>query len=418
MSAVEPIVVIGGGIIGCCTAYHLLEAGAHDVTVLDALEPGAATTGAAAGFVSQWSPYAPQFGHEGLALQRYALEFYRRLSEREDIGFHNNGTLNLALSARGFAQFLQPARDNPFGVQLSTRSPDEVGELTHGLVDTREIYVGLYDPRGIQLEAELAVEALGRWVEERGAKLRTAIRVLELRERPAGVEIITSRETFPAAVVILAAGAWSNELLRPLEYRLPLLRLLASRIVTNSRGLPACIPTLQCKELRLWLRESLGAITWGSVRGYVPLEQLSPPVSLAYGRPHHPELLERLREQQHAALERIFPPLRHAAVARFLQGVPCYTPDHNLLLGALPGHPRILVAAGDNETGVSHGPGLGRVLAETALQRAPFIDARRFRLERFAPQQYPTEAAVAAALAGLGALALPPERAPAQAAPP
>src|SRR5262249_31998237 len=159
---------------------------------------------------------------------------------------------------------------------------------------------------------------------------------------------------------------WSNELLSMLGWRLPLLRMVATRIVTDNRGLPSTLPTVQCRELRLWLRESRGAITWGTVKGYAPLHRLEeggkPPQ--APGQPSYPELLERLLEHQRESLERVFPPLHGSKVASWAQGVPCYTPDNCLLIGAVPGHPRIVAAGGDNETGVTHGPGVGRVLAE------------------------------------------------------
>ena len=62
------IVVVGGGIIGCSAAYHLLKAGVKNVTLLEAVEPGKATTGAGAGFVSHWSAGMIPVGGEGLKL--------------------------------------------------------------------------------------------------------------------------------------------------------------------------------------------------------------------------------------------------------------------------------------------------------------------------------------------------------------
>jgi sarcosine oxidase subunit beta len=200
-------------------------------------------------------------------------------------------------------------------------------------------------------------------------------------------------------LLIIAAGAWNNDLLAMVGSRVPLLRMLATRIVTDARGLSQPLPTIQCREFRLWLRESFGAITWGSVHGYTPLHRLeSFGEALALGQPRYPQMLERLLEQQHDSLERVFPPLRGSRVASWSQGVPCYTPDHNLIAGRLPGHPSILLAGGDNESGVTHGPGLGRLIADLAAERAPFVDPTQWRCERFEPGSYPTEEAIEAAM--------------------
>jgi glycine/D-amino acid oxidase-like deaminating enzyme len=182
-------------------------------------------------------------------------------------------------------------------------------------------------------------------------------------------------------------------------WRLPLLRILATRIVTDDRRMPSPLPTIQCRELRLWLRECFGGVTWGSVQGYAPLYRLeSPGEALAPGRPHYPQMLDSLLSHQRNSLETIFPPLRDSSVVSWTQGVPCYTPDHNFIVGALPGHPSILVAGGDNESGVTHGPGLGRLLSDLVLERTPFVDPRRWQPARFGPNRYPTEESIELAM--------------------
>jgi sarcosine oxidase subunit beta len=396
------VAVVGAGIIGCCAAFHLLEAGVRRVTLLDAGEPGSATTGAGAGFVSHWSAgFLPQLGLAGLAMQQYALDFYRTLSALgTEIGYRPTGTLQLSLTEEGFERFARPVLDSPWAPSGMRRlAAGEVGDLMQGLVDPARIFGGVLNPHGIQVETGLALALLVREIERRGGRVRAGTRVLGLRDHGSGVSIETSAETLEADRVVLSAGAWINELLGPLGWRMPLMRMAATRIVTDDRGLASNLPTIQCRELRLWLRESFGAITWGTVAGYAPLHGLDAATqALQPGRPHVIALLDRLMEQQGTALEAVFPPLRGSKVASWSQGIPCYTPDHNLLVGIVPGHPAIIAAGGDNETGVSHGPGLGRLIAELALGAPTFVDARSFRLERFAAADYPTEASVEAAL--------------------
>ena len=402
-SASPRIVVIGAGILGCSAAYHLLKAGVSDVSLLDAVRAGGGTSGAGAGFVSHWSAgFLEHFGEEGIALQKYGLDFYRALAEAgTEIGYRQKGTLQLALTAEGYERFARPVLDSPYAPPGTRRlSIDELGVLMADLVDPRAVHSAVLNPYGIQVETGLATSALADQVRELGGTLRFGTRVRGIRESGSSVQIDTDEGGFEADLLVLAAGAWSNELLAMIGWRMPLFRMLATRIVTDDRGLASHYPTVQCRELRLWLRESFGAVTWGTVAGYAPLDRwLVPDTSLALGQPQHPELLEALLIQQRESLERIFPALRGASVATWTQGVPCYTPDQHLICGRVPDHPAIFVMGGDNETGVTHGPGLGRLLAELALERPPFINPERLRPGRFNSGDYPTDASVEAALA-------------------
>jgi sarcosine oxidase, subunit beta len=397
------IIVIGAGILGCSAAFHLLKAGVRHVTLIDALRAGGGTSGAGAGFVSHWSAgFLEHFGEEGIALQQYGLDFYRTLADTgTEIGYRQNGTLQLALTAAGYERFARPVIDSPYApAEMRRLSADEVGVLMAGLVDSSAVHSAVLNPHGIQVETGLATTALAEQVRKLGGVLHFGARVSDIQERGSHVHVGTEKKSFEADLVVLAAGAWNNELLALIGWRMPLYRMLATRIVTDDRGLPSHFPTIQCRELRLWLRESFGAVTWGTVAGYGPLRQwLAPGATLTPGQPHHPELLDALLAQQKDSLERIFPPLRGASIATWTQGVPCYTPDQNLICGRVPDHPSVFVMGGDNETGVSHGPGLGRFIAELVLERTPFVNPERLRPGRFNPNDYPSEASVESALA-------------------
>ncbi|HEX4151796.1 MAG TPA: FAD-binding oxidoreductase [Steroidobacteraceae bacterium] len=396
------VAVIGAGIFGCSAAYHLLKAGVGNVSLIDAVRAGGGTSGAGAGFVSHWSAgFLEHFGSEGIALQQYGLEFYRMLAGAgTEIGYRQKGTLQLALTADGYERFVRPVLDSPLAPAGVRRlSADEVAGTMAGLVDARAVHAAVLNPHGIQVETGLATTVLAEQVRALGGSLHFGARVIGIEERGSEVQIDTQAARFVADLVVIAAGAWSNELLTTIGWQMPLYRMLATRIVTDDRGLASHFPTVQCRELRLWLRESFGAVTYGTVAGYAPLHRwLAPGESLEPGQLHRPELFEALVQQQ-SALERIFPPLRGASIATWTQGVPCYTPDQQLICGRIPDHPLLFVMGADNETGVTHGPGLGRLVAELALERTPFVDPGRMHPGRFAPDAYPTETSVETALA-------------------
>src|ERR1700679_1248563 len=235
------VVVIGAGILGCSAAFHLLNAGVRQVRLIDAVRAGGGTSGAGAGFVSHWSAgFLEQFGEEGIVLQQYGLDFYRKLGARTDIGYRQNGTLQLALTAEGFERFARPVLDSPYAPPgMSRLSADEVGVRMAGLVDSTAVHSAVLNPHGIQVETGLATAALADQVRELGGTLHFDAPVLGLQERGSGVQISTEKEEFEAELVILAAGAWNNELLAMIGWRMPLYRMLATRIVTDDRGLPS-----------------------------------------------------------------------------------------------------------------------------------------------------------------------------------
>jgi glycine/D-amino acid oxidase-like deaminating enzyme len=397
-SARKRIVVIGGGIIGCSTAFHLLQAGA-DVTLVEAGKAGAATTGAGAGFVSHWSAGMIPLGEEGLTLQEYGLDFYRMLSTLgTEIGYRPNGTLIMALTEQGREEFVRPVLDSPYAPkEMQDIDAAQIGEKMGGLVDPARVHSGAYNPRGIQVDTSLALKVLVGEIKRLGGKILESVRVAGIHDFGSGVRLETIAGAIEADAAVIAAGAWNNELLDGLGWRLPLLRVIATRVVTDDRGLPQTLPTIQCRELRLWLRETFGAVMWGTGRFYTPVHRLGED-AIEPGQPHNEALMQAMVDQELAGLQVVFPPLRGSKVSSWSQGMPCYTPDLQLVAGQVPGATNVVVVGGDNETGVSHGPGLGRLASEIALDNPRIIDATRFRPERFARDAFGREAEVEAAM--------------------
>lgn len=388
----KEIAIIGAGIIGTSTALHLLRAGAHNVTLIDAVEPGMATTGAGAGFVSHWSAgMLPEVGHAGFQMQDYGLDFYRGL---KGIGYRNNGTLMMALSEAGRTQHLLPVLDSDFAPpEMRDLTRDEIGVLMQGLVNPSLVHSAAFNPHGIQIETGLANARMLTEVQRLGGKVIRNSFVSSMTSHNSTTTVHHKLGEIQADVVVIAAGAWTNDLLRSLGYHLPMLRVVATRIVTGDCGLPAVLPTVQCREIPIWLREKSGGITWGTTAGYASLHDLGG--EQLPGQPQNQDLFDQQMKQQ-SELEALFPPLKGTKVQRWHQGIPCYTPDNCFYLGPVPGQHNILVGAGDNETGVTHGPGMGRALAELALDQEPFVDTMGFALDRPGLQKNVSEAEIVA----------------------
>ena len=218
-------------------------------------------------------------------------------------------------------------------------------------------------------------------------------------ERVVGVETAAGR--IDARHVVLAAGAWTNPLLETAGWRLPLIPTVATRFVSEDVGLAPTMPTMQSLELHLWLRELHGGFSWGGSFAYRRAAAITENEGIEIGleRPVIPSLIEsQYAEQERIA--RVFPRLRGAATAYIDQGIPVYTADGGLYLGEAPTAAGLFVMAGDNESGVTHGPGMGRLVAELIAQDEPFADPKAFRLDRFPADYFATESDMVAHMGG------------------
>lgn len=390
-----PVVVVGGGVVGCAAAYHLLRMGATDVTVVERRQPGLGTTRAGAGFVALWASGATSFGPSGHGLERYSLEFYRELeTSGARVGYRSNGNLVLMLGPRGWQERGVVLEDRLGPLPARALSAGEVAAVA-GVVDPEQVEGGILMPSGIQVETGLVIDALAVAIVRLGGTIVTDTVVTGFETSGDRVrKVLTTEGTLAAAAVVIAVGAWTNQLLAGLDADLPLLPVLATRIVTDPRGVPETMPTIQCPELRLWIRGAEGAFTWGSIAGYEPdygfplgNDGIAPEI------PRRRDLLGRLLDAQ-PAIATVFPRLAEAAVESWLQGIITYTPDGNLIIGRVPGFTNAVVLAGDNESGVSHGPAMGRAAAELLCDAPPLVDLMPFDAERFGAADFPDAQAV------------------------
>jgi glycine/D-amino acid oxidase-like deaminating enzyme len=157
------VVVIGGGVLGCCAAYHLRQSGAGKVILLER-EPRLATqtTSAGAGFVALWTAAAEVCEPE-LGLERYALEFYRVLGNKHAIDLKSVGMVWLATTPDGAANLERSharARQRVSGDEVALLMPEQLRALVP-IVEPARITAALHWPTAIRVSAPLATEAIG-----------------------------------------------------------------------------------------------------------------------------------------------------------------------------------------------------------------------------------------------------------------
>jgi glycine/D-amino acid oxidase-like deaminating enzyme len=394
MADTADVVIVGGGIMGMSLALHLLQAGARNVRLLerDGLFEG--TTSAGAGFLAPWSALSPLHGAQSkmLPIERYGLQFYADLqAEGYDIDYRRNGVLWVSATE---VEWLQD-KDQPWlaaDPDSSALGPDEITELTGGVVRGDRVHGGLYMPSGSQVTTAKVGAALAHRIAELGGVIETRRPVTGLRVhggRAAGVD--TPAGQVDCGTVVIAAGAWSGALLSEVGFFLPVFPQITSRISTEPIGIPETMPTLMLLGTLpdepeggtiLWARAQDGGLLWGGVYLTYPRNILvDAPVPDRFDDLPADGVLE---DQRVARAASYMPTLSQPASLRIKHGAPCYTSDEMALVGPVPGVDGLYALAGDNELGITQGPGYGKALAEQiAAGSSDFVDLYPWRPDRF-----------------------------------
>jgi sarcosine oxidase subunit beta len=388
VSETAEVVVIGAGIAGVTAAYELQSRGIDDVVVVERDGMGSGTTKFGAGSIGLWAKgYVPSWGDEVLDIERYTLDFYRGLAEDgAEFGYTSNGALWFASSTEVLEKKVLPILRNGADENARALDPAEVEEASRGFIKAAEVVGGVFYPSCAQVTAPRAACAVGERFHQRGGRLELRRPVEQLLVRDGKVTgVRTARGDIEAGTVVLAAGAWNNQLLAEHELSIPHAPLVLSRLVTEPlEEVPTTLPFCFGPEYSgLWLRPYEGRLLWGCA--------YSDPVRYFFLDRPVPERFDEIPVDAYETLRAVGAKVSAAAPmlgrtdisAMFQQGVPCYTADAHAIVGRIPEIEGLYVSGGDNEAGVSHAPGHGRLLAE-AIEAGTDVAARTLRPERFA----------------------------------
>jgi sarcosine oxidase subunit beta len=382
-------IVIGGGVIGTSAALHLAERGA-EVTLFERGRIGAGTTSAGGGFVALWAAGAfPGWGEEELELERYALSFYADLAaDGFEFDYLRNGSLWLAASEAGWDAHLRPLAEHPGVPEKRILGPGEIDDVTAGVVPAAGVVGGVLHPQGIQITTAKAARALAERCRLAGVEIHERAEATELVvESGRATGIATADGVMGADAVVIAAGAWSIQLLRAAGYRPPMVPLVATRLVTEPLGIPETLPTLMVEELSFtWIRGDRGRLLWGCEYEVAPRYEFvdrEPPPAIDGIDPGEAVAETLAVGRRAAAVVPALGELGERSPLTVAHGMPCYTADMRALVGPVPGLEGLYLASGDNQAGVTHAPGYGRMVAELVTAAEPSVDPAAFRLERF-----------------------------------
>jgi glycine/D-amino acid oxidase-like deaminating enzyme len=366
------VVVVGSGIAGAAAAYHLARRGV-EVVVVDAARPGVATA-AGAGIVSPWAGAdEARFAFAGAAADYYP-ELVAALAEDTDeptsysvVGGLVTGRDEGAL--REVARRVEArAALHPAAGEVSVLDPAQARALFPPLApDLAAVHVsGGARVDGRQVRASL-LDAARR----RGAQLRTGTAAMSAE----GVRV--DGEALTADSVVVAAGAWSNELLAPLGAQLqvsPQRGQITHLEVAGDTGRWPVVSPLDSGHYLLAFPG--GRVVVGATR------------ETGSGFDHRVTAAGQLEVLEHALA--VAPGLRDATLLETRVGFRPATPDALPVLGPLPRHPHVVLATGFGPTGLTMAPLAGALVAQLVLGERPRVDLAPYRAERFPPTNGPS----------------------------
>lgn len=374
------VIVLGGGVIGVATAFHLTRLGCRRVLLLERDRLGSGTTAFSSGILRTYYSVLPN-----VALARASLEMFRSFrelveDEEAECGYVRTGYLAVAPEGpMAEALVATVAAQRRLGIDSRLVSRDEARDL-HPWLDLSDIAACAYEAEAGHADPAMTVQALARAARRRGAELREktpAVGILREGRRVVGVRTATAE--IPAGRVVAALNVWSPMLERWVGCAVrcrPTRHNVASFVADEPYT--RAFPILKDfgSPLLLYSRSHSGSeILVGT--GDAGEQQADPDA----GTGDIP--LDWIVEVGQQLAHRMPRFAEHGRFVRAWTGLYDTTPDWNPVLGALPELEGLIVAFGFSGHGFKLSPMVGRLLAQAALEVTPDLPLHPYRATRF-----------------------------------
>ena len=377
------VVVIGGGVVGTSTLYHLAKAGWSDCVLLEKNELTAGSTWHAAGncpnFSGSWAI---------MNMQRYGLEMYRTLADDVDypMNYHVTGSLRLAHSKERMQEFERVAGMGRYqGLDMAVLTPQEL-QTHHPFMETHDLTGGLLDPLDGDIDPAQLTQAMAKGARDAGARIERFCPATGI-ERDGDEWIVkTDKGDIRCEYVANCAGYYAQrvgEMFKPFGGRtVPMIVMSHQYFLTDEIADVAAwtkekghkLPIIRDVDISYYLRQDKNGLNLGPYERNCKAHWITPddPMPEDFSFQLYPDDLERLEFYISDAMERV-PALGTAGVGRNINGPIPYAPDGLPLLGPMPGVKNAF--EGHCFTfGIAQGGGAGKVLSEWIMHGETEVD--------------------------------------------
>lgn len=373
------IVVVGGGVIGLSTAFHLADRNAGTVILVEKGPIGDGSSSRAGGIITGL------MGTEtAVRARKISLELFQRFSREVDgYTFHDVGTLNLAADQGAGRVEMLPLYDR-LDAPYEILDADEM-RRRWPLMAVPDDAWGLYDPIAGYSEPDEYVAAMAAHLRKLGVEIREFEPVLEFPmqgDRVIGVR--TGAGTIDADAVVCASHVWSIRLLEQFGWRMPAKVFVHQRYVSTPAPKPVILPAVNDHPRRGYYRPAFGNRVLIGIETPDRAEVAPPERDLHLSRfSVDPEI----RERELNRLQYVVPDVAPLAWEIEKVGLLAYSADGEPILGPVPGVRGLICAGCFHSGGFAYNPSAGRLAAEWALDGRASIDISAFAPDRFDPRQ-------------------------------
>jgi dimethylglycine dehydrogenase len=388
METTARVVVIGGGVVGVGTLYHLVKKGWSDVVLIERKELTSGSTWHAAGLLPLFN-----LSYSVGQLHKYSVGLYKRLpaETEQDVGFKQVTNIRLAMTQDRLDEYRYYAGvASTIGVDVRFLNAHQVKEIWP-LCDTTGVLGAIQHPDDGYIQPADLTQAFAKGARAGGAKIYRNTTVTAIEQRPSGEWLVkTDKGDIICEHVVSASGNFARKTGAMVGLDIPVIPVEHQYLVTEPhpailerkrQGLPE-MGVLRESDASYYMREENGGLLLGPYEVGAPACYVDGPSDQSEYELFQ-EDLDRLAPHIEAAITRV-PAFGEVGIKKVYNGAIAYTPDGSPIVGPAWDRRNFWLNEG-HSFGVTASGGAGWQLAEWIVEGEPSIDMMGVDPRRFGP---------------------------------
>ena len=381
-------VVIGGGVVGVSTLYHLAKKGWSDVVLVERKELTSGSTWHAAGLLPLFN-----LSYSVGQIHKYSVKFYQELENEtgQHVGFSKVSNIRLARTKDRWDEFMYYAGvAETIGIKVNLLTPAQVKEIWP-LCETDGLLGAIQHPDDGYIQPADLTQALAKGARSRGAEIYRNTTVTGIEQLPSGEwKVKTDQGDITCEHVISCSGNFARKTGAMVGLDIPVIPVEHQYIVTEphplikerqAKGLPE-MGVLREADSSWYMREENGGLLLGPYEHGAPACYVDGPSDSSEYELFQ-EDLDRLAPHIETAITRV-PAFGEVGIKKVYNGAIAYAPDGNPIVGPAWDKKNFWLNEG-HSFGVTAAGGAGWQLAEWIVDGEPTIDMMGVDPRRFGP---------------------------------
>ena len=382
------VVVIGGGVVGVSTLYHLAKKGWSDVVLLERKELTSGSTWHAAGLLPLFN-----MSYSVGQIHKYSVKLYKSLEEETglNVGFSVCSNIRLARTKDRWDEYMYyKGVADTIGIDVKVLTPAEIKEIWP-LCETDGLLGAIQHPEDGYIQPADLTQALAKGARDKGAAIYRNTAVTGIERTPSGEWLVkTDKGDITCEHIVSATGNFARRTGAMVGLDVPVIPVEHQYIVTEqhpaimerrAQGLPE-MGVLRESDSSWYMREEAGGLLLGPYEKGAPCCYVDGPDDDSEYELFQ-EDLERLEPHIETAIARV-PAFGEVGIKKVYNGAIAYTPDGSPIVGPAWDVPNFWLNEG-HSFGVTAAGGAGWQLAEWMVDGEPTIDMMGVDPRRFGP---------------------------------